>query len=56
MHQHAAWCLVYILRGGDSSDTVFFELVGDRDFVGSIAGQTVQLVDNDVVYASALLA
>ncbi|MEX3516388.1 hypothetical protein VVR26_02845 [Corynebacterium camporealensis] len=55
MHQEAARSLVDVLTGGNQADTELVELGVDGDVVGAVAGQAVNLVDDDVVDIALLL-
>ena len=49
VHQEAAGSLVDVLAGRDQADTELVELGVDGDVVGTVAGQAIDLVDDDVV-------
>lgn len=55
MQQDAARGLVDVLRGGDQANPGLLEGPVDLDIIGPVAGQTVQLMDDDVVHIPRLL-
>mgnify|MGYP000917178560 CR=1 FL=1 len=54
MQEHAAGGLVDILAGGDQAHAGLVKRPADVDIVGAIAGQAVELVDDDVVNPAVL--
>ena len=56
MQQHAAWCLVDVLAGGDQADAEVIEALVEDDVVGAVSRQAVQFVDDDVVDGLAVSA
>ncbi len=56
VQQHAARCLVDVLAGGDEADAEVVEALIEGDIVSPVAGQPVQLVDDDVVDGLAVSA
>ena len=56
VQQHAARRLVDVLAGGDEPDAQIVEALVEGDIVSPVAGQPVQLVDDDVVDGLAVSA
>ena len=55
MQEDAAGGLVDVLGGGDEADSRLVEGLVDLDVVGAVAGQAVELVDDDVVDVGCVL-